>query len=629
MPSFGAPHDVQGFKKQTMTISPSPPPVIRERYQLVTWLGEGSMGVVYKAHDLMLDRDVAVKFLSPKYFSGADAVARFLREARLVARLSHPNIMSIFDVGDDQGWQYLVFEYIPGNDLHALMSSRTDPWPVEEVLLILKAALEALAYAHGQGVIHRDIKPENIMLTPQGQVKVTDFGLAFAHEEVRLTKDEGMLGTILYMSPEMIQGKEIGPHTDLYSLGAVFYEMLTGEPPFAGEQVVQIISKVIHTEPVSLQVRRPDIPPALESVITRLLMKEPAQRYPSAQEALSALTDEMSGGTQAPTIDIELPKTPSSSLVKSIVRASLSVMRRPEAVESPAEEENLLLAGEDPEQAHPLAQKLLLYASTEDNVTVLEGERRRMAGRLKSDVIDPLNLLLSQASTYEKTLGANQMAQMVASVLSTLARQVLQQVRDLNENLQPLALETMGLEVALENLASQIRRTRGLQIQLELVRLPDRLSTRMELALFRLCQDYFDGLQTIGASQATARLKRQEEAVVFEIANDARTLLDDRTLAASRERLEQLGCNWQAETGKNRIAIRFGLAKPLDLTPRELDVIRLVAEGLSNKEIGQSLAISPRTVNFHLDNLFAKLGVRSRTEAAILALQQGWVERKP
>jgi serine/threonine protein kinase/DNA-binding CsgD family transcriptional regulator len=629
MPSFGAPHDVQGFKKQTMTISPSPPPVIRERYQLVTWLGEGSMGVVYKAHDLMLDRDVAVKFLSPKYFSGADAVARFLREARLVARLSHPNIMSIFDVGDDQGWQYLVFEYIPGNDLHALMSSRTDPWPVDEALLILKAALEALEYAHGQGVIHRDIKPENIMLTPQGQVKVTDFGLAFAHEEVRLTKDEGMLGTILYMSPEMIQGKEIGPHTDLYSLGAVFYEMLTGEPPFAGEQVVQIISKVIHTEPVSLQVRRPDIPPALESVITRLLMKEPAQRYPSAQEALSALTDEMSGGTQAPTIDIELPKTPSSSLVKSIVRASLSVMRRPEAVESPTDEENLLLAGEDPEQAHPLAQKLLLYASTEDIITVLESERRRMAGLLKSDVIEPLNLLLSQAGTYEKTLGANQMAQMVASVLSTLARQVLQQVRDLNENLQPLALETMGLEVALENLASQIRRTRGLQIQLELVRLPDRLSTRMELALFRLCQDYFDGLQTIGASQATARLKRQEEAVVFEIANDARTLLDDRTLAASRERLEQLGCNWQAETGKNRIAIRFGLAKPLDLTPRELDVIRLVAEGLSNKEIGQSLAISPRTVNFHLDNLFAKLGVRSRTEAAILALQQGWVERKP
>jgi DNA-binding CsgD family transcriptional regulator len=213
-------------------------------------------------------------------------------------------------------------------------------------------------------------------------------------------------------------------------------------------------------------------------------------------------------------------------------------------------------------------------------------------------------------------------------VLSTLARQVLQQVRDLDENLQPLALETMGMEAALENLASQMRRTRGLQITLELARLPERLSARMELALFRLCQDYFDAMQTIGASRVNVRLKRQAEAVEFQLDNDARTALDDRALVGSREWLEQLGCTWQAETKANRISIHFGLAKPIELTPRELDVIRLVAEGLSNKEIGQLLVISPRTVNFHLDNLFAKLGVRSRTEAAIFALRQGWIERK-
>src|SRR4030095_5208502 len=158
-----------------MTTPPGPPPVIRERYQLVAWLGAGGMGVVYKAHDLMLDRDVAVKFLSPKYFSGAEAVARFLREARLVARLSHPNIMSIFDVGEDQGWQYLVFEYIPGSNLYTLAHNRTEAWSVPDAQSILKAVLLALAYAHEQGVIHRDIKPENIMLTPHGQVKVADF----------------------------------------------------------------------------------------------------------------------------------------------------------------------------------------------------------------------------------------------------------------------------------------------------------------------------------------------------------------------------------------------------------------------------------------------------------------------
>ena len=552
------------------------------------------MGVVYKAHDLMLDRDVAVKFLSPKYFSSSDAAARFLREARLVARLSHPNIMSIFDVGEDQGWQYLVFEYIPGSDLHMLMSKRAESWNTTDVLPILKASLEALAYAHQQGVIHRDIKPENIMLTPQGQVKVTDFGLAFAHEEVRLTQGDGVVGTVLYMSPEMIQGKAIDPRTDLYSLGLVFYEVLTGEPPFAGEQFAQILSKVISTDPIPLHVRRPDIPLILESVITRLMMKEPDRRYASAQDVLNALYGRSDDEMQAPSAEVVQPNAAADSL------------------------------GDDLEQQ----QALLLYASTEDVVAALESERRRMAGLLKNDVIEPLNLLLSQASTYEKTLGTNQMAHMAVSVLSTLARQVLQQVRDLDENLQPMALETMGLEPALENLANQIRRTRGLQINLELVRLPDRLSARMELALFRLCQDYFDAIQTIGANRVQISLKRRDEAAEFELTNNARAILDDRALTGAREWLEQLGGTWHAETESNRLLIRFGLTKPIELTPRELDVIRLVAEGLSNKEIGHLLTISPRTVNFHLDNLFAKLDVRSRTEAAILAMRQGWIERK-
>ena len=150
----------------------------------------------------------------------------------------------------------------------------------------------------------------------------------------------------------------------------------------------------------------------------------------------------------------------------------------------------------------------------------------------------------------------------------------------------------------------------------------------MELALFRLCQDYFDAIQILGVTRVNARLKKQDEAVEFEIVNDARAILDERALTASREWLEQLGCTWDAETKANHISIRFGLTKPIELTPREMDVIRLVAEGLSNKEIGQTLSISPRTVNFHLDNLFAKLGVRSRTEAAIFAMRQGWIERK-
>jgi len=585
------------------------------------------MGVVYKAHDLMLDRDVAVKFLLPKYFSGAEAVARFLREARLVARLSHPNIMSIFDVGEDQGWQYLVFEYIPGSNLYTLTHNRTEAWSVPDAQSILKAVLSALAYAHEQGVIHRDIKPENIMLTPQRQVKVADFGLAFAHEEIRLTHANGMVGTVLYMSPEMIYGDEIDLRTDLYSLGAVLYEMLTGEPPFTGEQITQIISKVMHANHVPLSTKRPDLPAGLESVITRMLMKEPGQRYASAQAALNALAEEPE---QSEHIDGLSPTIVAPSLLKSIVRSSSSITGRAKTDDLPNndEEKPLLQLQDDAEQQQPLMQELLLYASTEDVIVALESERRRMAGLLKNEVIEPLNLLLSQASTYEKTLGTNQMAHMAVSVLSTLARQVLQQVRDLDENLQPKALETMGLEAALEKLANQVRRTRGLQIEVELVRLPDRLSARMELALFRLCQEYLEAIQTIGASSVQISLKRQEDAIEFKLTNNARTVLDERTLTGAREWLEQLGGTWQWKSDSNHISIQFGLAKPIDLTPRELDVIRLVAEGLSNKEIGHLLAISPRTVNFHLDNLFVKLGVRSRTEAAILALQQGWVAHK-
>jgi serine/threonine protein kinase/DNA-binding CsgD family transcriptional regulator len=581
------------------------------------------MGVVYKAHDLMLDRDVAIKFLSPKYFSSSEAAARFLREARLVARLSHPNIMSIFDVGEDDGWQYLIFEYIPGSDLHTLTRKRSAPWPADEVYAMLKAALEALAYAHDQGVIHRDIKPENIMLTPQGQVKVADFGLAFANEEVRLTQETGMIGTILYMSPEMIQGWEIDVRADLYSLGAVFYELLVGEPPFIGEHFTQIISKVIHDEPVSLGARRSDIPASLDMLVMRLLMKDPARRFSSANEVLNALNQKTGDEIGESNITFQSRTTNSSSLAKSIVRASSSSQQRPESIEAP-EDENAALLHDDPDSK----QSLLLYALTDDVVAAIENERHRMAELLKSDIIEPLNLLLSQAVTYEKTLGSNQTARMAVSVLSTLARQVLQQVRDLDENLQPMTLESMGLDTALETLANQIRRARGMQIDLELARLPERLLPRMELALFRLCQTYFDVIRSIGASRARIHMKRRDEFIDFELTNDARTVLDDRALASPREWLEQLGCSWQAEAGKNRILIQFELLKPVELTPRELDVIRLVSEGLSNKEIGLALSISPRTVNFHLDNLFAKLGVRSRTEAAIFALRQGWIERK-
>jgi DNA-binding CsgD family transcriptional regulator len=276
-------------------------------------------------------------------------------------------------------------------------------------------------------------------------------------------------------------------------------------------------------------------------------------------------------------------------------------------------------------------QALLLYVSTEDIIASVENERRRLAGLLQSEVVESLNLLLSQANIYEQTLSANPMARMAVSILTSLARQTLQQARDLGDHLFPAMLETLGLEPALENLSSQISRARGIRINLELERLPERLPRRIELALFRLTQEFLDALSTVNATQATVHLQRQAQQVDFELGCNGRGALDERLLQGTRQWLEQLGGQFQPEqerAGEFNLAVRFMLTPLVQLTPREMEVIQLVAEGLSNKEIGRSLSISPRTVNFHLDNLFSKLGVRSRTEAAVYALRQGYVRRK-
>jgi DNA-binding CsgD family transcriptional regulator len=276
-------------------------------------------------------------------------------------------------------------------------------------------------------------------------------------------------------------------------------------------------------------------------------------------------------------------------------------------------------------------QALLLYVSTDDIIASVENERRRLAGLLQSEVVESLNLLLSQANIYEQTLSANPMARMAVSILTSLARQTLQQARDLGDHLFPAMLETLGLEPALENLSSQISRARGIRINLELERLPERLPRRIELALFRLTQEFLDALSTVNATQATVHLQRQAQQVDFELGCNGRGALDERLLQGTRQWLEQLGGQFQPEqerAGEFNLAVRFMLTPLVQLTPREMEVIQLVAEGLSNKEIGRSLSISPRTVNFHLDNLFSKLGVRSRTEAAVYALRQGYVRRK-
>ncbi len=578
-----------------------PPPRLKNRYRLVRWLGEGSMGAVYRALDETLGRDVAIKFLLPGKVAAGEASARFLREARAVARLSHPNVLTLYDVGRhtvpaSQGegdWHYLVLEYIPGQDLHALMLERGGPLPLRQALLAARGVLGALAYAHGQGIVHRDVKPENIMLTPDGQVRLTDFGLALARGDARLTQEDVLVGTVLYLAPEVIQGQPPDHRSDLYALGAVLYELLTGQPPFGGDTLQAALAQILSAPLEPPRSLKQDIPAELERVIVRLLARDPADRYASAQDVLADLPDAAETGDAAGA---------SLSLLERVARGSSTAHPRP---------------------APPAAQELLVYAAQQDTVLAVEAERRRLAGLLQGAVIEQLQLLLAQAHAYEQTLGAEPTGRMAVSVLASLARQALQQTRDLENDLHPTTLETLGLEPALEALANQVTRAHGLQVRLRLERMPQRLPPQIELALFRAAQEALDARRS-HASLVNMRLEHQDERLIFSLSDDGPA---GNQILNLHQRIEQLGGSVQSGAGPQgglELRISLPLAEPAQLTPREMEVIQLLTEGLSNKELAQALFISPRTVNFHLDNIYSKLGVSSRTEAAIYALRQGW-----
>lgn len=276
----------------------------------------------------------------------------------------------------------------------------------------------------------------------------------------------------------------------------------------------------------------------------------------------------------------------------------------------------------------------------------IEAERRRLAGLLQDRVIEPLNLLLAQANVYEQSLGANPQARLAVSVLTSLARQTLQQARDLEANLHPAILETLGLEPALDALVNQFVRAHGLQVTLAVERLPERLPASVELALFRVTQDVLDrAVRYARASRVSIRLERRDAYLSFRLsdnglpapppagpwsgaAGEGQGGGDLSLLRAACQRIEQLGGLVEMGTGPHgglALTIRLAIATPAQLTPREMEVLQLLAQGLSNRDIARRLVISSRTVNFHLDNVYAKLGVHSRTEAAVYALQRGWV----
>lgn len=258
------------------------------RYQLEARVGGGGMAIVYKARDLILNRQVAVKVLRSQYGTDEDFVNRFRREAQAVASLSHPNLVGVYDVGQENDTHYMVMEYVEGSTLKEMIVSR-GALPVEEAVRIASQICDALDHAHQNQIIHRDIKPHNILIGKNGRVKVTDFGIARAVTSTTITHTNAMLGSVHYFSPEQARGGITGEKSDIYSLGIVLYEMVTGELPFSGDSPISVALKHLQEPLPEPRQLNPGIPQSVENVILKALVKDPFLRYASAREMLEDL----------------------------------------------------------------------------------------------------------------------------------------------------------------------------------------------------------------------------------------------------------------------------------------------------------------------------------------------------
>ncbi len=262
--------------------------ILNGRYELTEKIGEGGMALAWKGRDLLLGRTVTVKLMRDSLAADSEFITRFRREAQAAANLSQEHIAAVYDFGKDQDTHYIVMEYVHGEDLRRRLKRQSALSPLEAVELGIQVA-EALEAAHAKGIVHRDIKPANILITAEGQVKVTDFGIARAVSASEETSTDTLLGSVHYISPEQARGEAVGPQADIYSLGTVLFEALTGRPPFQASNPVAVIHKHIYDPPPSLHSLRENLPMELEAILLRCLSKDLSGRYATTRELLNYL----------------------------------------------------------------------------------------------------------------------------------------------------------------------------------------------------------------------------------------------------------------------------------------------------------------------------------------------------
>ncbi|WP_251867032.1 Stk1 family PASTA domain-containing Ser/Thr kinase [Enterococcus malodoratus] len=314
--------------------------LVNGRYKVIASIGSGGMANVFLAHDLILDRDVAIKILRFDFQNDQTAIRRFQREALAATEMVHPNIVGVYDVDEESGMQYLVMEYVKGMDLKRYIQTRS-PIPYGKIVDIMEQILSAVSLAHAHGIIHRDLKPQNILMDQAGVVKIADFGIAIALSETSLTQTNSMLGSVHYLSPEQARGSMATKQSDIYALGIILYEMITGNVPFDGESAVTIALKHFQDEMPSVKGFDPEVPQALENIVMHATAKEPADRYKTAEEMAADLSTALN-----PARANELPWQPTAMLDETKVLTPI----QPEDIQTEKPKEEPAVPEEKPKK---------------------------------------------------------------------------------------------------------------------------------------------------------------------------------------------------------------------------------------------------------------------------------------
>jgi len=398
------------------------------RYAILKKLGEGGKGVVYKARDTVLNRVVAIKMLKTSA-TGEEGYSRFMREAQAVGKLNHPNIVTIHDIGKEDGKQFFVLEFVDGMSLRELMGTYPEgKCDIQAVLRIGIDVCRALEYAYSQGILHRDIKPENVMITRDDMTKLMDFGLAKMLGQPGLTEEGIIVGTVAYVSPEIALGRGADARSDLYSLGAVLYEAVTGKPPFVGEDSVKVIFSHIHDYPVSPSRLNPKVPQALADCIMRLLEKEPEKRYQSAGDLLEVLREIAEGFLREvyvpsgkPTAIVPSPRPIAAKEIRLVDRAEEMNLLR-EAVDRAVRGEGglVFLYGEAGIGKTRLARELRAYAHLR-GMRVLYG---RCPALFRMDGVPPYVLWSEVVRDYLENCSSEQLYRVVGFYPAEVAKVV-------------------------------------------------------------------------------------------------------------------------------------------------------------------------------------------------------------